>query len=204
MSDYVGIHKMTNMATSPKNPSEKSKVSMMVIDTCCRSHRYRSVLVHWHDRSRAMTVDVVEALPCRHFHRSMLPALLHIGMRTRHLLRNVELNDELCCAIATTQREPASLTLGDLTVNVDGLSRESILADWTWLIGATKLPILLTASGDAFVHDIKDGSVHLLDVGAGTLTKVADSVTEFHTRLSDKQFVSDHFTVEMIADLTRK
>jgi len=93
------------------------------------------------------------------------------------------------------------ITLDDLTVGFDHLKREEILTDWKWLISETKLPILLAASGDAFVEDTNDGSVHVLDVGAGKLTKVADSYEEFQSLFTDKQFVADNFALEMIVDL---
>lgn len=93
------------------------------------------------------------------------------------------------------------MTLNDLTVNFSHLNQEAILSDWQWLIGTRKLPILLTASGDAFVQDVDDGSVHLLDTLDGKLQRVADSVDEFRPLLSDKQFVVTHFAVQMVGDL---
>jgi hypothetical protein len=92
------------------------------------------------------------------------------------------------------------ITLDDLTVNFRHLDRNALLADWRWLIGTEKVPILLTAIGDAFVQDT-DGSIHLLDVAAGELKAVAETMDAFHALLSDKQFVSDYFAVEMIHDL---
>jgi hypothetical protein len=93
------------------------------------------------------------------------------------------------------------ITLDDLTVNFRHLDRNELLADWRWLIGTEKVPILLTAIGDAFVQDSTDGSIHLLDVAAGQLKAVAETMDAFHALLSDKQFVSDYFAVEMIHDL---
>lgn len=93
------------------------------------------------------------------------------------------------------------MTLNDLTVNFGHLERETLLMDWHWLIGADKLPILLAASGDAFVQDINEGSVHILDTVEGKLHKVADSAGEFRSLLSDRQFVSEYFAVQMVGDL---
>ena len=93
------------------------------------------------------------------------------------------------------------MTLDDLTVNFSHIDRESLLADWVWLIGESKLPILLTASGDAFVQDVKTGSVHVLDVAAGSLSEVASSLVEFQLLLSNKEFVVSYFAVEMVGDL---
>ncbi len=63
--------------------------------------------------------------------------------------------------------------MNDLTVNFSHLDRNTLLEDWQWLIGPSKLPILLTA-GDAFVQDADDGTVHFLDVGVGQMHPVAN------------------------------
>lgn len=100
----------------------------------------------------------------------------------------------------STPQQHASMGLNVLTVNFRHLERETLLEDWEWLIGP-KLPILLTACGDAFVQDVHDGAVHLLDVGAGTLQQVAGSSEEFQSLLSDRGFVMGFFGVELVAAL---
>jgi hypothetical protein len=95
------------------------------------------------------------------------------------------------------------MTLNDLTVNFSHLDRHSLLSDWRWLIGPDRHPILLAAAGDAFVQDATDGSIHMLDVGTGSLHLVADSESDFRTLLTKKQFVLDHLTVPMVGDLRR-
>jgi hypothetical protein len=93
------------------------------------------------------------------------------------------------------------ITLDDLTVNFDHLDRDTLLADWHRLIGPSKLPILLPRIGNAFVQDANDGSVHLLDVGAGELYPVADTFEEFRALLTDRTFVMEHFAVEIVVAL---
>jgi len=91
--------------------------------------------------------------------------------------------------------------MADLTVNFAHLDRETILADWRWLIGPDKQPILLAAIGDAYLQDPADGSVHLLDVGGGGLEQIADSVEEFQQLLRDREFVTDSFVPSTIVEL---
>jgi len=93
------------------------------------------------------------------------------------------------------------LALQDLTVGFAHLDRDTLLESWQWLIGPTRLPILLTASGDAFLQDAGDGSVHVLDSAAGETSLVAGSVDEFRALLGDPGFVRDYFGVEMVATL---
>lgn len=93
------------------------------------------------------------------------------------------------------------LTLQDLTVGFAHLDRDTLLESWQWLIGPTRLPILVTASGDAFLQDTQDGSVHVLDSAAGEVSPVADSVDELRALMRDPEFVQNFFAVEMVADL---
>lgn len=93
------------------------------------------------------------------------------------------------------------MTLNDLTVKFNHLEQASILSDWEWLIGPDKLPILLTASGDAFVQDTRDGSIHVLDVGTASLMEIADSFEQFQSLLKEKEFVVNYFAVQMTGDL---
>jgi hypothetical protein len=93
------------------------------------------------------------------------------------------------------------MTLDDLTVDFRHLDRRSLLQEWEWLIGSTKLPILLTASGDAFVQDVEDGSVYVLDTGDGSIHRVASSVENFQSLLGKRDFVANYFAVQMVGDL---
>ena len=93
------------------------------------------------------------------------------------------------------------MTLNDLTVNIEYLERDSLLSDWEWLLGGVYLPILISASGDAFVQNVNNGQVWWLDTGGAELSQVAGSLEEFNELLSDKEFVIDCFAVEMIGDL---
>lgn len=90
------------------------------------------------------------------------------------------------------------ITMQDLTVGFDVEQRDSLLADWHWLIGEHRLPILFTASGNAFVQDVNDGSIHLLDAGEGRLKPACDSVDQFRDLLDDVDFVMTHFGVNAI------
>ncbi len=95
------------------------------------------------------------------------------------------------------------MTLDDLTVNFSHLNREDILSDWVWLTGDAKLPILLSASGDAFLQDTNDGYIYWLDTATAELFKVADNADEFQSLLSDKEFVVNHLSVNMVGDLIK-
>lgn len=93
------------------------------------------------------------------------------------------------------------MTLNDLTVNFSHLDRDSLLSDWEWLLNGEYSPILLAASGDAFVQNVSNGQVWWLDTGGSEFTQVAESPEEFSRLLSNKEFVVEHFAVQMVGDL---
>jgi len=93
------------------------------------------------------------------------------------------------------------ITLNDLTVNFAGIDGAELVQDWQWLVGERRLPVLLTALGDAFLQDVSDGSVHLLATGAGTTEQVAATSKEFAALLNDKEFVVENFAPEIVVEL---
>jgi hypothetical protein len=97
----------------------------------------------------------------------------------------------------------ASMTINDLTVNISHLDRETLLSEWHWLIGLTKLPVMATLAGDVFVQDSTDGSVHFLDVVEGTCTQIADDGASFQQMLSDREFVMNRLSVQLVTPLIR-
>ncbi|WP_377115200.1 T6SS immunity protein Tdi1 domain-containing protein [Pseudoalteromonas sp. M58] len=93
------------------------------------------------------------------------------------------------------------MTLNDLTVNFSHLNRDSLLSDWEWLLEGKFLPILMSASGDAFVQHFENGEVWWLDTGGAEFSKVAESPEQFNELLSDKEFVVECFAIQMVGDL---
>jgi hypothetical protein len=93
------------------------------------------------------------------------------------------------------------ITLKDLTVDFSHLDRASILSDWQWLVGPDLHPILITALGDAFLQDSRDGSIHLLSCGPATLDSVCSDLEEFEGRLKDQDFVLEHFVPTVVVAL---
>lgn len=90
------------------------------------------------------------------------------------------------------------MTLDDLTVNCQHLDRHTLLSDWHWLIGTTRLPVLVTLAGDAFVQDMDTGEVFFLDTVEGQLEQVAESGGDFQALLGNKDFVVRHFSVGLV------
>lgn len=95
------------------------------------------------------------------------------------------------------------MTLNDLTVNFSHLNRDALLNDWEWLLKGKFLPILISASGDAFVQHVENGGIWWLDTGGAELSEVAESPEQFNEFLTDKEFVVECFAVQMVGDLIK-
>lgn len=92
------------------------------------------------------------------------------------------------------------ITLDDLTVKFDNNSSDRLTEDWTWLIGANKTPILVSAIGDIFLRD-DNKKIYWLDVGAGKVELVANGIQDFEEKLKDVEHVNNWFMVDLIAEL---
>ena len=93
------------------------------------------------------------------------------------------------------------MTLDDLTVSFAHIDRAALLADWQWLIGQQRYPILLTAIGDAFVQDADDETVHFLNCGAASIVPICSGIIEFRDLLTQREFVIKNFAPQIVAQL---
>jgi hypothetical protein len=93
------------------------------------------------------------------------------------------------------------MTLNDITINIQNFDRESLLSDWSWLIGENKLPVLATAMGDVFVQDVNSSVVSFLCTAQGILTDIASSGEEFQNLLAQKEFILEYIPVQVIGEL---
>ena len=63
----------------------------------------------------------------------------------------------------------------DYLIDRAGLDWESLLQEWHWLLPPEFRVWMLTRMADLFIT-LPDGSIHMLDVGAGKLQRVAQSL----------------------------
>lgn len=94
-----------------------------------------------------------------------------------------------------------AITLSDLTVNFDHLDGDALLDDWRWLVGDKMQVVLISAIGDAFLHDPQDGGIRYLATGAGEVERVADTVEQFSNLLGDEAFVVERFAPGLVIQL---
>jgi hypothetical protein len=70
------------------------------------------------------------------------------------------------------------MILHDYLIDQEGQDWNALLADWHWLLPAEFTIWMVNRFGDIFLT-IDDGSVWMLDVGAGSLERVADNREHF-------------------------
>jgi hypothetical protein len=89
-----------------------------------------------------------------------------------------------------------------LTIKLDGLAFDRLLADWRWLVQPSYRPVLMTAFGDLFLRD-ETGHVHFLDLMAGDFKQVATSEDEFYHLCEDRERRRRWFISFLIIELRK-
>lgn len=90
--------------------------------------------------------------------------------------------------------------LSDYTLDADGLDWSTLLASWTWLLPAEFTLWFANRFGDLFI-ELEDGSIQKLDVGNGTLEKLADSREAFSDAIDEENNVDDWLMIPLVDDL---
>lgn len=67
--------------------------------------------------------------------------------------------------------------------------KESILEEWTWLVGLEKRALLATACGDVFVEDLRAGTIDFLDISTPQFSRIAETRQAFNKLIVEPSFV---------------
>jgi hypothetical protein len=86
----------------------------------------------------------------------------------------------------------------DYLIDHSGLDWARLLSGWDWLVPPEISVWLMNRFGDLFLI-LPDGSIHMLDVGGGSLTKLAESRDEF-TRIIDEDENADDWLMIPLVD----
>jgi hypothetical protein len=73
------------------------------------------------------------------------------------------------------------------------------LQNWRWLVGNDAILIAASVSGDLFFRD-RDGRVHWIDTGAGSVETVADDVASFARKVRTAEFCSEYLLESLVAE----
>jgi len=95
------------------------------------------------------------------------------------------------------------LDLNDYLIEPEGIDWPKALDSWKWLLPKDFDLWLVTRFGDCFL-EMTDGEIHLLNVGDGTLTEVAESGEEFATKMENEDNFADWLMAPLVDLLAEK
>ena len=85
----------------------------------------------------------------------------------------------------------------DYLLDSEGIDWTRALATWRWLLPAEFTVWLANRFAELFLV-VPDGSVYMLEVGAGTLTKLAESRDDFCTKIDDGNNANEWLMIPMV------
>ena len=92
------------------------------------------------------------------------------------------------------------MNVHDYLIDQSGLDWQALLAEWHWLLPPEFRVWLLTRTGDLFIS-FPDGSIHMLDVGAGKLNREAASRDEACTKIDEPGIANDWLMIPIVDQL---
>ena len=92
------------------------------------------------------------------------------------------------------------LKLADYTLDVDGADWPDLLSGWAWLIPREFTVWFVNRFGDIFMV-FEDGSVRKLDVGAGSLEKLAENREHFAEVIDEENNANDWLMIPLVDKL---
>ena len=92
------------------------------------------------------------------------------------------------------------MTLQDYILAPDSADWQAALANWSWLVPPSFTIWVINRFCDLFIVT-PDGAIHILDVGRGTLSKVADDRAEFARKLDEANNADEWLMMPLVDQL---
>lgn len=90
-----------------------------------------------------------------------------------------------------------AISVGDYLIDQSTIDWDKALASWAWLLPPEFTVWFVNRFADLIIA-MPDGSIHLLDVGAGSLTKIADSREDFLSRIDEGDNADNWFLIPLV------
>jgi hypothetical protein len=98
-------------------------------------------------------------------------------------------------------REESRLNLRDYTLDHSGIDWRTCLQNWAWLLPQEFTLWIVNRFCDLFIV-LQNGSVKMLDVGAGTLEEVAKNRDEFCAKIDEGDTANYWLLIPLVDQLT--
>ena len=92
------------------------------------------------------------------------------------------------------------MSIHDYLIDHRGLDWPSLFAEWAWLVPKQFTVWLMNRFGDLFLV-FDDGSVHMLDVGGGSLEQVANTRDDFQAKVDEDENANVWFMIPLVDQL---
>jgi len=92
------------------------------------------------------------------------------------------------------------MNLHDYLIDQTGLDWPALLEEWRWLLPSEFSVWLLTRAGDLFIT-LPDGSIHMLEVGSGELSRVADGRDDACARIDQPGVAEEWLMIPVVDEL---
>jgi hypothetical protein len=89
------------------------------------------------------------------------------------------------------------MNVHDYLIDHNGYDWAQLLSGWGWLVPPEFSVWLMNRFGDLFLI-LPDGSVHMLDVGGGSLTRLAESRDEFARVIDEDDNADDWLMIPLV------
>jgi len=93
-----------------------------------------------------------------------------------------------------------AFSVNDYLIEQSGIDWPVVLSGWSWLLPAEFTLWLVTRFADLFLV-LPDNSVHMLDVGGGTLSQVADSRDDFCNKIDEGENANEWLMIPLVDKL---
>lgn len=93
-----------------------------------------------------------------------------------------------------------AFSLPDYVIDQAGIDWANVLSAWSWLLPSKVTLWLVNRFADLFLV-LPDGSVHMLDVGAGTLTRLAESREDFCIKIDEGDNANNWLMIPLVDEL---
>ncbi|WP_010584427.1 T6SS immunity protein Tdi1 domain-containing protein [Schlesneria paludicola] len=90
-----------------------------------------------------------------------------------------------------------AISVADYLIDQSGIEWPNVLASWSWLLPPNFTIWLVNRFADLFLV-LPNGTVHMLDVGGGTLTKLADSRDEFCAKIDEDDNANQWLMIPLV------
>ncbi len=92
------------------------------------------------------------------------------------------------------------MIIHDYIIDHSGFDWPNLLSNWAWLLPETLTVWIMNRFGDLFVV-LDDGTVHMLNVGCGSLKKVAESRDDFGVLLDEGDNANVWLMIPLVDEL---